>query len=181
VSQLKELLAQRASHEKMRSKSAASRCVSSDSTRAVDRLSKDTTALDSAEKLELVIPAAVSKSVSPAAPPATSPASKHKLDDHHQQQQVLPKNCEEAVLPPAKRTKKSNADVTARNFLGIGAMKAKEARFARSAARVGFQRSKKNKSSHTGSGVPLSQVIRLKYVKGFTEAVRTPCRLDDLA
>jgi chromosome transmission fidelity protein 18 len=37
------------------------------------------------------------------------------------------------------------------------------------------------KISHTGSGVPMSQVMRLKYTKGFTQAVRVPCRLDDLA
>lgn len=34
--------------------------------------------------------------------------------------------------------------------------------------------------SNTGSGVPLQNVIRLKYVKGFTQAVRTPCQLEDL-
>lgn len=36
------------------------------------------------------------------------------------------------------------------------------------------------KKSNTGSGVPLQNVVRLKYVKGFTQAVRTPCRIDDL-
>jgi chromosome transmission fidelity protein 18 len=82
-------------------------------------------------------------------------------------------------LPPAKRPK---ASTTAQNFLGIGAKKAKEARSARTAARVGVEcANKKNKTAHTGSGVPFPQVIRLKYVKGFTQAVRTPCRLDDLA
>lgn len=82
-------------------------------------------------------------------------------------------------LPPAKRPK---ASTTAQNFLGVGAKKAKEARSARTAARVGVERAnKKNKTAHTGSGVPFPQVIRLKYVKGFTQAVRTPCRLDDLA
>lgn len=80
-------------------------------------------------------------------------------------------------LPPAKRPK---ASMTAQNFLVSGAKKAKEARFARNAARVGVQRSQKNKAAHTGSGVPFPQVIRLKYVKGFTQAVRTPCRLEDL-
>jgi chromosome transmission fidelity protein 18 len=79
------------------------------------------------------------------------------------------------AAPPPKRSKP-----TAQNFLQIGAKKAKETRSARNAARVGFLRSQKNKLSHTGSGVPFSQVIRLKYVKGFTEAVRTPCNLDDL-
>lgn len=77
------------------------------------------------------------------------------------------------VAPPAKKAK-------AQNFLIAGAKKAKAARSARTAARVGFERSKKDKLSNTGSGIPISQVIRLKYVKGFTQAVRTPCRLDDL-
>jgi len=81
------------------------------------------------------------------------------------------------VPPPAKRTKGS---VTAKNFLSIQAKKAKEARSARTAARVGVERSKNNKFSHTGSQVPFRQVVRLKYVKGFTQAVRTPCRLEDL-
>lgn len=126
------------------------------------------------------------------------------------------------TLPPAKRNKSTPSScsntgggggatgpspspkLTARNFLGIGAMKAKEARCARKAARVTgatttttsgsgngkFQSQKQSntksntttiKKSHTGSGVPLNQVIRLKYLKGFTEAVRTPCRLDDLS
>lgn len=81
-------------------------------------------------------------------------------------------------LPPAKRSKAA----TAANFLSIGAVRAKEKRSARNLARVGVDRSKKNnKTSHTGSGVPLAQVVRLKYVKGFTQAVRTPCRLEDLA
>jgi len=75
--------------------------------------------------------------------------------------------------PPAKKAK-------AQNFLALGAKKAKAAKSARTAARVGFQPSKKIKLSNTGSGVPLQQVVRLKYVKGFTQAVRTPCRLEDL-
>jgi len=80
------------------------------------------------------------------------------------------------ALPPTKRSKSA---VTAQNFLGIGARKAKAARNARCAARVGYK-STRNKVSYTGSGIPFKEVIRLKYVKGFTEAVRTPCRLDDL-
>jgi chromosome transmission fidelity protein 18 len=66
------------------------------------------------------------------------------------------------------------------NFLGIGAQKAKESKSARKAAQVGLELSKKIKMAHTGSGLQLNQVIRLKYVKGFTQAVRTPCRLEDL-
>ena len=66
------------------------------------------------------------------------------------------------------------------NFLGIGAKKALEAKYARKAASVGLDRSKKTKMAHTGSGLPLNGVVRLKYVKGFTQAVRTPCPLQDL-
>ncbi len=80
--------------------------------------------------------------------------------------------------PSAKRSK---APIAAIDFLGINARKAKEAKSARTAARVGMERcSKINKVSHTGSGIPLSRVVRLKYLKGFTQAVRTPCRMEDL-
>jgi chromosome transmission fidelity protein 18 len=78
-------------------------------------------------------------------------------------------------LPPEKRSKP-----TAQNFLLLGAKRAKESKSARSAARAGFTRARDDKLSHTGSGVPFSQVLRLKYVKGFTEAVRKPCTLEDL-
>ena len=67
------------------------------------------------------------------------------------------------------------------NFLWLGAKQAKAARSARSALRAGIDRSsKRQKASHSGSGVPLTQVVRLKYVKGFTQAVRTPCYPEDL-
>jgi len=67
------------------------------------------------------------------------------------------------------------------NFLGVGAAKAKAARTARKAVQVGFDRSKDRvKLSNTGSGVPLDQVIRFKYQKGFTQAVRLPCNKNDL-
>lgn len=69
----------------------------------------------------------------------------------------------------------------AKNFLGLRAAKAKAARTARRAATVGFDRSKKKaRMSHSGSGAPLDAVIRYKYQKGFTQAVRVPCRVDDL-
>lgn len=86
------------------------------------------------------------------------------------------------TLPPPKKSKASspNSVATCQNFLQIGARKAMEAKSARHAARVGYDRSKKNKKSHTGSGVPLSRVLRLKFVKGYTEAVRTPCYAEDL-
>jgi chromosome transmission fidelity protein 18 len=46
---------------------------------------------------------------------------------------------------------------------------------------VGFEKpEKKQKVSHTGSGVPLSQVLRFKYQKGFSQAVRVPCKIEDL-
>jgi hypothetical protein len=81
-----------------------------------------------------------------------------------------------ARLPPAKRSKP-----TAQNFLLIGAKRAKELKSARNAARVGCTpRNEGKKISHTGSGVPLARVLCLKYVKGFTEAVRKPCKLQDL-
>jgi chromosome transmission fidelity protein 18 len=83
------------------------------------------------------------------------------------------------------------------NFLLIGAKNAKALRSARSAARVGCivnsiyqnqsttEHSKDGslqggRLSNTGSGMLLSQVVKLKYVKGFTQAVSMPCRADDL-
>lgn len=76
------------------------------------------------------------------------------------------------------------------NFLLMGAKKAKALRSARSAARVGCIVNDGHHSqstlqhirlSNTGSGIPLSQVVKLKYVKGFTQAVSMPCRYDDLS
>ena len=62
---------------------------------------------------------------------------------------------------------------------GRGA-KAKKAKTDRRAARVGFDRSKKVKLSNSGSGVEMTKVVRFKYQKGFTQAVRAPCQLEDL-
>lgn len=73
--------------------------------------------------------------------------------------------------------------MVARNFLGIGAARVKAARSARKAALVvglGGRGSKEAKLSNTGSGVPLQRVVRFKYKKGFTQAVRTPCRWQDI-
>jgi chromosome transmission fidelity protein 18 len=72
--------------------------------------------------------------------------------------------------------------VSAQNFLGVGAKQAREKRSARRAKNVGIVRTKGEgeKQSNTGSGVPFKQVIRLKFVKGFTQAVRNPCRMEDL-
>lgn len=84
--------------------------------------------------------------------------------------------------PLAKRRKTpSPTKATAHNFLGLQARKVKQQRSARTAARVGVERSHKHQTSHTGSGVPLTQIVRLRYIKGFTQAVRAPCRLEDLA
>ena len=70
---------------------------------------------------------------------------------------------------------------TVKNFLGVNASRAKAARKARAAALVGFEKSvKKQKISYTGSGIPLSQVIRFKYQRGFSQAVRVPCKIEDL-
>ena len=65
--------------------------------------------------------------------------------------------------------------------MGIGAAKAKAARNARKVAQLGFGGRKKaeKKLSNTGSGVPLESVIRFKYQKGFTQAVRVPCSKND--
>jgi chromosome transmission fidelity protein 18 len=76
--------------------------------------------------------------------------------------------------------------VTAGNFLVIAARRGKEARkSSRQLAGLRGSLSLDNHHkllslSHTGSGLPLNQVVRMKYVKGFTQAVRTPCRWQDL-
>lgn len=80
------------------------------------------------------------------------------------------------LAPPAKRTKIA----ASANFLGVGAAKAKAARTARKAALVGFDKSKRLKVSNSGSGIPFDQVVRFKYQKGFTQAVRTPCKMEDI-
>lgn len=82
-------------------------------------------------------------------------------------------SAKETTAPEAKRPKVVD-------FLGMGARKAKAARSARTAARVGVHQRCTKRLSHTGSGMPLTNVVRLKYVKGFTQAVRTPCRVEDL-
>jgi chromosome transmission fidelity protein 18 len=105
------------------------------------------------------------------------------------------KMAQDAAQAPAEKQQKEAANIDpivpeesgtkaekrkARNFLNIGAAKAKEAKSARRAARVGFDRSKKVKLSNTGSGVELSKVIRFKFQKGFTQAVQAPCQIQDL-
>ena len=73
-------------------------------------------------------------------------------------------------------TKKNKAKS---NFLGIGAARAKAARNARKASLVSGSK-RKVKLSNVGTGVPLDQVVRFKYQKGFTQAVRLPCTKKDL-
>lgn len=93
--------------------------------------------------------------------------------------QVQKQDAAKPSIPKPNEVKSEKRQV-ARNFLNIGAAKAKEAKSARRAARVGFDRSKKVKLSNTGSGVELSKVIRFKFQKGFTQAVRAPCQMEDL-
>jgi chromosome transmission fidelity protein 18 len=82
-------------------------------------------------------------------------------------------------LPPQKKLKTGGTLST--NFLGLVAQQSKNTRHARKKALVGFNpKLREEKLSHTGSGKPLSQVIRFKYQKGFTQAVKTPCRMQDL-
>lgn len=85
------------------------------------------------------------------------------------------------TTPPKNEPKAKHTPVaTSKNFLGIGAAKARKAKTARKAALVGFDQSKRMKKSHSGSGRPLNEVIKFKYQKGFTQAVRVPCQLEDL-
>lgn len=85
-----------------------------------------------------------------------------------------------AVTPKRGHDNPVSNTSAAKNFLGFRAAKAKEAKSARRAATVGFDRSKTMKLSNTGSGVEISKVIRFKYQKGFTQAVRAPCQMEDL-
>jgi len=87
------------------------------------------------------------------------------------------------ATPPKLPPKKANSNTSAaKNFLGFRAAKAKQAKNSRRAARVGVEQSssKKVKLSNTGSGVEFTKVIRFKYQKGFTQAVRAPCKFEDL-
>lgn len=84
-------------------------------------------------------------------------------------------------IPKATESISNKKNLAAANFLGIGAARVKAARNARKAAQIGFNRSKNSiKLSNTGTGVPLERVLRFKYQKGFTQAVRLPCTKKDL-
>ncbi|KAL3933976.1 MAG: hypothetical protein SGARI_003574, partial [Bacillariaceae sp.] len=105
----------------------------------------------------------------------SSPNAKARKSDAASK--VTPRKLEDlasaATLPAAKRAKPSPA-ATAGNFLGLAAKKGKAAKSARRKAALGLNASAsstKAKLAHTGSGFPLHQVVRMKYVKGFTQAV----------
>jgi chromosome transmission fidelity protein 18 len=104
---------------------------------------------------------------------------------------VSPTNESEILKEPVakKRKETSGTTVGKDNFLLLGAKRAKALRSARTAARVGCKHAASTfndakgintRLSNTGSGIPLSDVVRLKYVKGFTQAVSMPCRLEDI-
>lgn len=104
---------------------------------------------------------------------------------------VSPSRDMEVSKEPVLKKRKITAASTVgkENFLLLGAKRAKALRSARTAARVGCKHAASTfndakgintRLSNTGSGIPLSDVVRLKYVKGFTQAVSMPCRLDDI-
>jgi chromosome transmission fidelity protein 18 len=105
-------------------------------------------------------------------------------------------NVTEQRLQPIIKVKSAPVQMNSnKNFLLVGAKNAKASRSARTAARVGCivagshhqssnrhdQTNEQKRLSNTGSDILLSQVVRLKYVKGFTQAVSMPCRLDDIS
>lgn len=103
---------------------------------------------------------------------------------------VSPSQVEVSKEPIVKKRKVATASTVSKdNFLLLGAKRAKALRSARNAARVGCKHAASTfndakgintRLSNTGSGIPLSEVVRLKYVKGFTQAVSMPCRLEDI-
>lgn len=103
------------------------------------------------------------------APTLSSPADS-KREITFKQAAVHKQVPKPALTPPSE----------VKNFLVLGAVKAKTAKSKRKAELVGFDRSKKFKKSNSGSGVPFNQIVRFKYQKGFTQAVRTCCRMEDL-
>ncbi|GFH61721.1 hypothetical protein CTEN210_18197 [Chaetoceros tenuissimus] len=112
---------------------------------------------------------------------------KNKKEDQesNKKQVTSPNTSSTSTIPSKKLTTKDPKSIpkkkAASNFLGIGAARAKAARTARKAAQVGFDRSKgRVKYSNTGSGIIIDKVIRFKYQKGFTQAVRLPCTKRDL-
>ena len=66
------------------------------------------------------------------------------------------------------------------SFLAQKAAKAKSAKKARRAQAVGITRDKTVKvKSHTGSGVEISEVVKFKHQKGFTQAVKIKSKMSD--
>ena len=71
-------------------------------------------------------------------------------------------------------------DEAPKNFLLNLTLKTKAAKNAKKAALIGIEKSTTNvQLSNTGSGVPLENVVKFKYQKGFTQAVRMPCSTRD--
>jgi len=83
------------------------------------------------------------------------------------------------ILSPT--TLKKRKRIKASSFLGVGAAKAKASRAARRAAMVkpSGNLTIKRGDSNTGSGVPMRHCIRFRYQKGFTQAVRVPCNINE--
>lgn len=99
----------------------------------------------------------------------SSPSNKRPMQD------LLKKG----ASPIPKRKKKSEASNN--NFLLAQAERAKAVKTARKRARAGIEGPvKKKQTSFTGSNVPMKHVMRLRYVRGFTQAVRVPCKQEDI-
>lgn len=157
---MKEMLSRKAAHDRMRDRGTSKSTPSSSNSPIPPLATADTTTKETSAF-------------------ATETVATHQGIDVAKKARIspTPKRNAPGKVEPTAASKRARQ---AQNFLAMGARKAKAAKSARTAARVGFQPSKKIKLSNTGSGVPLPQVVRLKYVKGFTQAVRTPCRLKDL-
>ncbi|KAL7545023.1 hypothetical protein ACHAWF_013381 [Thalassiosira exigua] len=123
--------------------------------------------------------------------PSKSNAAAVTPDSEKKKQKEKPTT---AGITPKKPPKKAGGNTSAaKNFLGLRAARAKVAKSARQAARAGVfavgkgkaapgraGKTEKAKPSNTGSGADISSVVRFRYQKGFTQAVRAPCRMEDL-
>jgi hypothetical protein len=65
-------------------------------------------------------------------------------------------------------------EIGPKNFLGALAAKTKAVKYSKT---ISIEKSVP--LSNTGSGVPLDSVVKFKYQKGFTQAVRMPCSRKD--
>uniref|UniRef100_A0A7S1B434 AAA+ ATPase domain-containing protein n=1 Tax=Corethron hystrix TaxID=216773 RepID=A0A7S1B434_9STRA len=77
----------------------------------------------------------------------------------------------------SKQRKGANSSLSA--FLSRGRPKGKES-IDENDSRAKESARKKIKHSHTGTGLLLSDVIWYKYQKGFSQAVKVPCKMEDL-